>query len=296
LTTPNKSTSKISSIAELMKLRLASLVVFSASVSYLTVSHEVEWIKFIVLNLSGFLITGAANGFNQIIEKDLDILMDRTKARPLPTDRLTKFEAFWACMIILLIGLAGLYLYVNILTFILGIIAAVSYAIVYTPLKRITPFAVFIGAFPGAIPTMMGAVAATEGFGNISLIAWILFFIQFIWQFPHFWSIAWVAHDDYQKAGFSLLPSSGGRNKSSAYQILIYSLFLIPFGCLAYFYKYSGLFSMLIVTGFGIYILVLAFKLYKDLELSSARKLMLGSFVYLPIVQLTLLFGCRYVI
>jgi heme o synthase len=277
-----------------MKLRLASLVVFSASVSYLTVSLEVDWIKFIVLNVSGFLITGAANGFNQIIEKDLDVLMDRTKARPMPTNRLSKTEAFWACMFILLIGLLGLFFFVNTLTTILGLIAAVSYAVVYTPLKRVTPFAVFVGAFPGAIPTMMGAVAATEGFGSITLIAWILFSIQFIWQFPHFWSIAWITHDDYQKAGFSLLPSLGGRNRSSAYQILIYSLFLIPFGFLAYFYKYAGIYSSIIVAGLGVYILILAYKLYKDLEMGSARKLMLGSFVYLPIVQLTLLFGCRY--
>jgi heme o synthase len=294
LTTLLKQSSKFASIAELMKLRLASLVVFSASVSYLTVSLEVDWIKFIVLNVSGFLITGAANGFNQIIEKDLDLLMDRTKARPMPTNRLSKIEAFLACIIILLIGLLGLFFFVNTLTTILGLIAAISYAVVYTPLKRLTPFAVFVGAFPGAIPTMMGAVAATEGFGSITMIAWILFSIQFIWQFPHFWSIAWITHDDYQKAGFSLLPSLGGRNRSSAYQILIYSLFLIPFGFLAYFYKYAGIYSSIIVAGLGIYILILAYKLYKDLEMRSARKLMLGSFVYLPIVQLTLLFGCRY--
>jgi heme o synthase len=277
-----------------MKLRLASLVVFSASVSYLTVSLDIDWIKFLVLNVSGFLITGAANGFNQIIEKEFDILMDRTKKRPLPTNRLTKMEAFWACLFILIIGLFGLFYFVNLLTGILGIIAAVSYAVIYTPLKRITPFAVFVGAIPGAIPTMMGAVAATEGFGSITLIAWILFLVQFIWQFPHFWAIAWVSHDDYKKAGFSLLPSLGGRNRSSAYQILIYSLFLIPFGFLAYFYKYAGIYSAIVVAALGVYILILAYKLYQDLEISSARKLMLGSFVYLPIVQLTLLFGCRY--
>jgi heme o synthase len=277
-----------------MKLRLASLVVFSASVSYLTVSLDVDWIKFVILNVSGFLITGAANGFNQIIEKDLDILMDRTKARPLPTNRLSKLEAFTACMFILIIGLFGLFYFVNSLTGILGLIATISYSVIYTPLKRFTPFAVFIGAFPGAIPTMMGAVAATDGFGSITLIAWILFLIQFIWQFPHFWSIAWITHDDYQKAGFSLLPSLGGRNKSSAYQIVIYSLFLIPFGFLAYFYKYAGIYSSIIVACLGLYILILAYKLYQDLEMSSARKLMLGSFVYLPIVQLTLLFGCKF--
>jgi heme o synthase len=277
-----------------MKLRLASLVVFSASVSYLTVSLDIDWIKFLVLNVSGFLITGAANGFNQIIEKEFDVLMDRTKNRPLPTNRLTRMEAFWACLLILIVGLFGLFYFVNLLTGILGIIAAVSYAIIYTPLKRITPFAVFVGAIPGAIPTMMGAVAATEGFGSITLIAWILFLVQFIWQFPHFWAIAWVSHDDYKKAGFSLLPSLGGRNRSSAYQILIYSLFLIPFGFLAYFYKYAGIYSAAVVAALGVYILILAYKLYQDLEISSARKLMLGSFVYLPIVQLTLLFGCRY--
>jgi heme o synthase len=294
LSTTTKQTSKFSSIAELMKLRLASLVVFSASVSYLTVSLDIDWIKFLVLNVSGFLITGAANGFNQIIEKEFDILMDRTKNRPLPTNRLTKMEAFWACLLILIVGLSGLFYFVNLLTGILGVIAAVSYAVIYTPLKRITPFAVFVGAIPGAIPTMMGAVAATEGFGSITLIAWILFLVQFIWQFPHFWAIAWVSHEDYKKAGFSLLPSLGGRNRSSAYQILIYSLFLIPFGFLAYFYKYAGLYSAIVVAALGVYILILAYKLYKDLEISSARKLMLGSFVYLPIVQLTLLFGCRY--
>jgi heme o synthase len=277
-----------------MKLRLASLVVFSASVSYLTVSMEIDWLKFIVLNISGFLITGAANGFNQVIEKDLDVLMDRTKSRPLPTNRLSKMEALIACFTLLIIGLLGLYIYVNTLTCILGIIATISYSVIYTPLKRYTPFAVFIGAFPGAIPTMMGAVAATEGFGSITLIAWILFFVQFIWQFPHFWSIAWITHDDYQKAGFSLLPSLGGRNKSSAYQILIYSIFLLPFGVLSYFYRFSGVYSAIAVTGFGVYIIILALQLYQSLEIQKARKLMFGSFVYLPMVQLILLFGCRY--
>ena len=285
---------KISDYAQFIKLRLASLVVFSAVIGYFVglraVGGESNWMQLTALILGGFLITGSSNGFNQIIERDLDKLMKRTQNRPLPTGRMSLREAWIIATVTGIIGIVLLTFYTNILSGILGATALLLYTLVYTPAKRVTPFATFIGAFPGAIPPMLGCVAATTGFGTISLAALLLFAIQFMWQFPHFWAIAWVSDDDYKKAGFNLLPS-GGRDKASAFQVVIYTIVLIPISLMPLCFGLSRLIPSLVILAAGILFLLQAFKLFRDCEVSTAQKLMFGSFIYLPVVQLALLFG-----
>jgi len=282
---------KLRDYAQFIKLRLASLVVLSAAISYVIAAHEVNWAKMGLLILGGFLVTGASNGFNQIIEKNLDKLMDRTQNRPLPKARMSFNESF---IIATLCGIAGvtiLFVYMNPLSGILGMLALILYTVVYTPLKRITPFAVFVGAIPGAIPPLLGYVAASQGFGEIKFEAWILFVVQFMWQFPHFWAIAWVLDDDYKKAGFRMLPSLGGRDKSSAFQILVYTLFLFPISLLPVLFGMSGTVSVIIISICGVFFTYQAFNLYKHCTVEAARKLMFGSFIYLPVVQLAVMIG-----
>jgi heme o synthase len=262
------------------------LVVFSAAMSFIIGSEGAfDWIKFFLLIAGGFLVTGSANAFNQVIEKDLDKLMDRTQTRPLPDERMKKGEALAVAFIFGISGLFVLTYFMNVASGILGFIALASYTVMYTPLKKITPFAVFVGAFPGAIPPLLGYVAATNQF---TTEAWVLFSIQFIWQFPHFWAIAWVMDEDYRKAGFELLPSKGGRDKSSAFQAFIYAFSLIPVGMMPYFFNLTGIVSMLIITIVGIIFSIQAWRLYKECTVKAARQLMFGSFFYLPIVQISL--------
>ena len=241
------------------------------------------------LIVGGTLLTGASNGFNEIIEKDLDALMDRTKNRPLPTSKMTVAEAITLASSFGIIGIAILSYFINPMSGILGFIAIVLYALVYTPMKRKTPFAVFIGAFPGSIPAMLGCVAATEGFGEITLLAWLMFAVQFIWQFPHFWAIAWRVNDDYLKAGFKMLPSLGGRDRASAFQIVVYTIGLIPVSLLPMFFGYTGIFSAIIAIIAGLIFTKQAITLYQSLDSEDAKKLMFGSFIYLPVVQLAYL-------
>lgn len=279
--------SKVADYAALTKMKLSFLVVFSAAMAFIMGSGgDVNWSKFLLLIAGGFLVTGAANAFNQVIEKDLDKLMDRTRLRPLADGRMGVVEALIVSSLFAVSGLAILFSFMNTASGILGLIAIISYTIIYTPLKRITPFAVFVGAFPGAIPPLLGWVAATNSF---STEAWVLFSIQFIWQFPHFWAIAWVLDDDYKKAGFELLPSKGGRDKSSAFQTFIYAFSLIPVGIIPYFFELSGVVSMIVLVVAGIYFTILAWKLYQNCSMEAARKLMFGSFIYLPVVQIIMM-------
>jgi protoheme IX farnesyltransferase len=278
---------KMKDYGQLLKLRLASLVVFSAVVSYLMASDNPDWITAVLLTLGGFLVTGASNSFNQIIEKDLDRKMARTENRPMPNSRLSHTEALFFSTIIGAIGIFILWYFMNPLSGILGLAALVSYVGIYTPLKRITPFAVFVGAFPGAIPPMLGWVAVS---GEMSIQALILFAIQFMWQFPHFWALAWILDDDYKKAGFHMLPAADGRSKTSALQVMVYTAGLIPIGILPYVFLMAGPVSAVITTICGIYFMAKAIKLHKTLEIADARKLLYASFVYLPVVQLALLF------
>lgn len=284
-------TSKLRDYATFMKFRLASLVVISAAIAFAVASKELNWVKMGWLVLGGFLVTGSSNGFNQILERDLDKLMTRTQNRPLPQDRMSVAEAMVLAAVTGVAGIVILWIFMNPLSGILGLLALILYTVVYTPLKRVTPFAVFVGAFPGAIPPLLGCVAATDGFGSIELIGWILFAGQFIWQFPHFWAIAWVLDDDYKKAGFKMLPSPGGRDKSSAFQVLVYTLFLYPISLMPVMFHFSGFISSLIISFCSIYFLYQAYILYKECTVEAARKLMFGSFFYLPAIQLAVLYG-----
>jgi protoheme IX farnesyltransferase len=278
--------SRLSDYIKLAKPRLASLVVFSAVISYMYAASEINLTKALLLAIGGFLVTGASNAINQIIEKDTDKLMSRTQNRPLPQERITVSEAWLVAIIMAIFGIYILYQYLNPLCAYYGLGALLIYTGVYTPLKKISSLAVFIGAFPGAMPPMLGWVAESGKFG---LEPGLLFAIQFIWQFPHFWAIAWVLDEDYQKAGFRLLPSASGRSKASAYQILFYSIGLIPVGIMPYIFGMSGLISAIIITLCGILFSWQAFKLLISCNVKDASRLMFASFIYLPVVQIALL-------
>jgi len=289
ISTPITNYSKISGYLKLTKFRLGALVVFSAIVTYFTVATTINWYQVLALSLGGLLVTSAANGFNQIIEKDLDKLMDRTKNRPMPTGILSSTEAFIFCAIFGISGTILLWVYTNPLCGILGFISIILYAVVYTPLKRITPFSVFVGAFPGALPTLIGAVAATEGFGHITFFAILLFTIQFVWQFPHFWALAWFNNDDYAKADFYLLPSKGGKDEASKFQILLYSVFLLITSIMPFVFQQVGIFSTVVCIIAGISLLFQAYIFYKLPTDAHAKKLFFSTLVYLPVVQLALM-------
>ncbi|MFM7851386.1 MAG: heme o synthase, partial [Flammeovirgaceae bacterium] len=215
------TTIKAKAFYELLKPRLSFLVAFSCAFGYaLAAKSSIEVITITMLTLGGFLLSGASVCINQIIEKDLDGIMTRTMNRPLPTGRVSIQEATWFALLCTALSVFILWVYTNPLTVILSIISMLLYSFLYTPLKRVGPVAVFIGAIPGALPPLLGWVAAT---GSISHEAMIIFGIQFIWQFPHFWAIAWVADDDYKKAGFKLLPSGGGKDLNTAIQIMVYT-------------------------------------------------------------------------
>lgn len=280
---------KFKDYSEFLKLRLASLVVLSSVICYALATDDFSINIMLALVVGGTLLTGASNGFNEIIERDLDALMDRTKGRPLPTSKMTLSEAWIAAVLFGTMGVATLWIFINPMSGILGLTAMFLYAVVYTPMKQKTPFAVFVGAFPGSIPPMLGCVAATVGFGEITLLSLLMFSVQFIWQFPHFWSIAWRVHDDYLKAGFKMLPSAGGRDKGTAFQIVVYTIGLIPVSLLPTFFGFTGYISAAVATVLGIVFAKQAFDLYKSLSEEDAKKLMFGSFVYLPIVQLAYL-------
>ncbi|MBI3500920.1 MAG: protoheme IX farnesyltransferase [Bacteroidetes bacterium] len=275
-----------------IKLRLSSLVVFSAVIGFVLISNgSIDWAKVGWLTLAGFLVTGSANGFNQIIERNFDKIMERTMMRPLPQERMTVNEGIIFASVIGIAGLIILWFFLNPLSSLLSALSITLYVFAYTPLKRKTAFAVLVGAFPGAFPPLLGAIAATENFGHMPFAGLVLFAIQFVWQFPHFWAIAWVMHDDYQKAGFHLLPSKG-RDKASAFQILIYTLFLLLISMIPVLFKMTAtFFAPLIISICGIIFFYQSIKLYRDCSIKSAREVMFGSFAYLPIVQLAILLG-----
>ena len=250
-----------------------------AILGYLLGPGEIVPFQGFLLCLGGFLITGSSNAFNQVWERDLDKLMTRTQKRPLPQGRITVFESVVVGSILGICGVVLLW-YLNNTCAILGILALVLYVAVYTPLKTITPLAVFVGAIPGSIPPMLGFIAAS---GNFGLEAGVLFMIQFFWQFPHFWAIAWKLDEDYKKAGFRLLPS-GFRDKQSAFQIMLYTSFLIPVAMMPWAINLCGVVSMIFAVVVSIAMLIPAFRLFKKMEIKQASQLMFFSFVYLPLL------------
>ena len=275
--------SRIQDYMQLTKFRLSGLVVFSAALGYLIATGlNLSWISLFLLSLGGFLVTGSSNAFNQIIEKDTDKLMDRTADRPIPSGRMSVKEAFVAAI---LMGVSGIYILwqgLNPLCGILSLFSLLLYTAVYTPAKKITSFSVLIGAIPGAFPPLLGWIAAKN---HIGLEGLILYAIQFIWQFPHFWAIAWVLNDDYLKAGFKMLPGNG-RTKSSAFQTMVYAICLIPLGFVPELFGFANTLVTFLLVLSAILFTVQAVKLYADCEIRSAQKLMFGSFIYLPVVQM----------
>lgn len=276
---------KIKAYLVFTKFRLSALVVVSALSGYLFNGGSNGWEIFLLL-LGGSLVTAASNGSNQIWERHLDILMKRTAKRPLPQGEMTVSEGIIIVLLTLIVGSYMLYL-INLYSALLGLAAFISYVFIYTPMKRVSAWAVFVGAFPGAIPPMLGAIAATGEFG---LVPGVLFFVQFIWQFPHFWAIAWVAFDDYKDGGFSLLPSKTGKTKASAFQIMIYSFILIPFSLMPWVLDWTGITSLIVATLLGVTFFIYSYKLYLSCETKDARKLMFASFIYLPIMQFLYVF------
>ena len=269
----------------LTKARLALSVVFSSIAGYFLAVDVVDFNELILLVIGGYSIVGASNSFNQIIEKDKDVLMDRTKNRPLPAKEITTQNAFWISVFLTLIGLLCLY-FINYKTAFFAAISVFLYTCVYTPLKPITPLSVFVGAIPGAIPFMLGWVAATGSFG---IEPGTLFMIQFFWQFPHFWALGWMLDDDYKKAGFIMLPT-GNRDKSTALQIILYIIWMMIISV----FPYTGLTgdltlsfgSTIAILMLGIIMLVLAINLYNRMDISSARKLFYSSILYLTLIQI----------
>ncbi len=281
--------SKIKDYFLLIKFTLSFMVVFSTVICYLLVPHiEFDLWKVLLLFAGGMLVTGAANGINQILERDTDALMKRTAKRPLASGRMSVPEG-WAFVIISSVaGLAIMYSF-SIEAALLSLLSLLLYGFVYTPLKKVNSIAVLIGAIPGALPCLIGWVAGFEpGYENLWLGGWILFGIQFLWQFPHFWAIAWVAHKDYDAAGFKLLPSKEGPTKFTALQTVMYSAMMIPIGFLPYLFKISGVASLVILLVCNLAMVFLCIQLFRKMDVKSAKKVMFGSYFYLMIVFLSL--------
>lgn len=278
---------KISLYLALLKPRLSFLVAFSSGFGYILAAHsDINWSVLLLLSLGGFLVSGASVTINQVLEVEYDAMMERTKNRPLPTGSITKKEAIVFAFFVAIVGLAILYMTTNPLTVVLSFISLVLYSFVYTPLKRVGPIAVFVGAIPGALPPLLGWVASTGYIGHEALI---IYGIQFIWQFPHFWAIAWVGDKDYKKAGFKLLPNKGEKDLNTAINIMVYTLFLLPLGLLPAYFGITGINSAIIATVCGAAFLAQSFNLMRDNSDKAALKIMFGSFLYLPIVQIAYL-------
>lgn len=277
---------KVRAYWELLKFRLSFLVAFSCAFGFVLASPNTNWTTLLMLFTGALLLSGSSVAINQIIEKDLDKLMTRTMNRPLPTGRISVNEAFVFALACFVLSISILLMFTNVLTTILSVVSMLLYCFAYTPLKRIGSIAVFVGAIPGALPPLLGWVAAT---GTITHEAWIIFGIQFIWQFPHFWAIAWVADDDYKKAGFKLLPWGGQKDLNTAIQIMVYTLFLLPLGLLPAKFGVTGIDSAIVATICGVLFLAQTFSLMKTGSRQSAMRIMFGSFLYLPIVQIAYL-------
>jgi len=271
----------------LTKFTLSFTVVFSSVVCYLLVpSVEFDFISVLLLFVGGMLVTGAANAINQVTEKDTDALMNRTSSRPVASGRMSVDEASSFAVIAAILGTFLIGLYFNWTAAGLSLFSLFLYGFIYTPLKKVHSIAVLVGAIPGALPCLIGWAA---GDSSLGLGGWILFTLQFFWQFPHFWAIAWVSHEDYGRAGFKLLPSAGGPTKYAAVQAILYSVLLLPIGILPYAFEMSGLISMIIISIANIFMLWQCVRLFNEMDVKAARRVMFGSYIYLPVVLLSLL-------
>ena len=273
----------------LTKARLSFSVVLSALAGYILASESIKGFDIFLLFIGGYCIVGASNSFNQIIEKDKDALMNRTRSRPLPSKKISNLNAIFISIFLTILGLVILYL-INYKTALLSLLSIFIYTCIYTPLKPVTPFSVFIGAIPGAIPFMLGWIAATNEFG---IEAGTLFMIQFFWQFPHFWALGWMLDEDYKKAGFNMLPT-GKKDKKTTLQIILYIIWMIFISI----FPYSGLtgklslsiYGLVFVLILGVTMLIFAFNLYSRMDVNSAKKLFMYTVFYLSSVQLIYIF------
>ncbi|MDA7809833.1 heme o synthase [Flavobacteriaceae bacterium] len=279
---------------ELTKARLAISVVFSSIAGYLIAAETYDTSIVLLLVIGGYCMVGASNSFNQIIEKDLDILMDRTRNRPIPSGRVSVSTAFIISVFLTLVGIVILYK-INPKTALFGAISIFVYACVYTPLKTKTPLSVFVGAFPGAIPFMLGWVAATNSLG---IEAWFLFAIQFFWQFPHFWALGWMLHEDYKKAGINMLPTKK-KDKATALQTVLYTIWMIMISV----FPVSGLtgdlhlsvFSAILIGIIGLVMLYFSVNLYNKMTTDSAKSLFAASVICLTLVQIVYVIDKIYI-
>jgi protoheme IX farnesyltransferase len=276
--------SVIKNFTEITKVRLSVSVVFSSVAGYLLGCETIDFMVLLLLSIGGYCMVGASNVYNQMLEKDLDVLMDRTKNRPLPAGTMSMTTAGIIAVILTLIGLAVLYI-INPQTAMFGGISIFMYVALYTPMKTRTPLSVFVGAFPGAIPFMLGWVAATNEFG---IEAGTLFMIQFFWQFPHFWAIGWFLYEDYKKGGFFMLPN-GKRNKGTAVQVIFYTLWTILASLIPAFNVTGDLrlsvVAAILIGAIGIWMLFYAIRLYKLQTDKAAKQLMLVSVSYITLLQ-----------
>ncbi|MFM2363213.1 MAG: hypothetical protein RLZZ316_2115 [Bacteroidota bacterium] len=283
----NKS-SKLKDYLALVKFSLTTMVVFSAVASYQLAPKikAYDYKMLLLLFLGGFLVTGSANAINQVVEKDTDAKMKRTAKRPIASGRMSEAEGWGFAIVTGLAGAFILYYWFNFLSAALAVFSLFLYAFIYTPLKKVNSISVLVGAVPGALPCLIGWAAGND---DVSAGGWALFAMQFFWQFPHFWAIAWLAHKDYEGAGFKLLPSVDGPTKYSAIQSVIYSLLLIPVGLLPYFTGMSGMGALIIILLANIFMVWQSVRLYREMEAKAARRVMFSSYIYLPVVFWALL-------
>ncbi|HQR92312.1 MAG: protoheme IX farnesyltransferase [Bacteroidetes bacterium 24-39-8] len=293
ITENNSSTSfsiasKVKDYFQLIKFSLSFMVVFSCVICYLLAPKIVifDWWMILILFVAGMLVTGSANAINQAVEKDTDAQMKRTGTRPVASGRMSQQEAYIFALVAGLLGCWMMWYFFNLSSALLSAFSLFLYAFIYTPLKKINSIAVLVGAFPGAFPCLIGWVAGNDDF---AAGGWILFGIQFLWQFPHFWAIAWVAHSDYSRVGFKLLPADKGPTKFTALQAVMYSVLMIPVGILPHYFGLTGQVSMYIVIVCNLFMVVQSLRLYQAMDVKSARRVMFSSYIYLPIVFLALL-------
>jgi protoheme IX farnesyltransferase len=283
-----KLSGKLQDYKLLIKFNLSFMVVFSALISYLLAPKvkEYDLVSILLFFLGGMLVTGSANTINQVVEKDTDAVMKRTANRPVASGRMSTGEAWGFAVIAGLAGVSILWWHFNLLSAALAAFSLFVYAFIYTPLKKVSSISVLVGAVPGSLPCLIGWAAGND---DLSVGGWVLFAIQFFWQFPHFWAIAWIAHADYTKAGFKLLPSNEGPTKYSAIQAIIYSLLLLPVGVLPYFTGMSGIVSLVVVLIANVFMVGQCVRLYREMTVKAARRVMFSSYIYLPVVLLALL-------
>lgn len=282
---------KLKDYVQLIKFTLSFMVVFSSVIAYMLAPSVVDYDfgSILLLLTGGLLVTGSANAINQIAEKDTDAVMKRTGKRPVASGRMSVQEATVFAVVSGLVGTLILGWFFSWQAAALGLLSLFIYGFIYTPLKKVNSTAVLVGAIPGALPCLIGWAAAYNGEGFSWTGGWILFAMQFLWQFPHFWAIAWVAHGDYSKAGFKLLPSEQGPTKFTAVQTIIYSLLMVPVGILPYVYHISGIVSMWIILAANLFMVAQCVRLYLAMDVKSARRVMFSSYLYLPVVLLALL-------